>query len=361
VQDQLSKLGIQDVRAQPFLGLRSIWFFLALTFGVALSGHTAFWLLRIPLGSLPAVGVSGLIFGFSALLLWRKFTFSDYPLKDFLPHGPSQNLVAVLPAKQELRERIVLVAHLDSHRAVWWFASDLLVKIYAFLAPLGVYGVVIAPLLYLLTAVSGVGVFSWLGAALALVHFVSWFTGMTADLGPYSPGANDNASAVGTLLALAERLSKASLKYTEVWLAFTGCEETGCEGMRALLDKHGDKLSEALFIDFELVGIGERLVYLQSEGVVRRQRISNKVEALISDVGGRFGIEPIQGAGMGAFTEMGTVWERGFEGVCLLALRENSNLFPEWHRLTDTADRLQAETLGRVHELSWALLQRVDG
>jgi hypothetical protein len=131
--------------------------------------------------------------------------------------------------------------------------------------------------------------------------------------------------------------------------------------MRTLLDEHGDTLSGALFLDFELVGIGERLVYLQSEGVVRRQRISNRVEALVLDVGGRFGIEPNQGAGMGAFTEMGTVWERGFNGVCLLALRENSNLFPEWHRLTDTADRLQAETLGRVHELAWALLQKVDG
>jgi hypothetical protein len=54
------------------------------------------------------------------------------------------------------------------------------------------------------------------------------------------------------------------------------------------------------------------------------------------------------------------VWERGYQGATLLALREGFALLPEWHRMSDTLDRLQPETLGRVHELAWALLQDVD-
>ena len=33
---------------------------------------------------------------------------------------------------------------------------------------------------------------------------------------------------------------------------------------------------------------------------------------------------------------------------------------PEWHRLTDTPDKLQLPALERVHGLAWDLLQRFD-
>ena len=79
VSEQLSSLGIAEVSEQSFSGLRSIWLFLALVFGFALSGHIAFWLLRRPLGDLPAWGISSLVFAFAGYLMWRKFTFRDYP------------------------------------------------------------------------------------------------------------------------------------------------------------------------------------------------------------------------------------------------------------------------------------------
>jgi hypothetical protein len=130
--------------------------------------------------------------------------------------------------------------------------------------------------------------------------------------------------------------------------------------MRALLDEHGAALADALFVDFELVGIGERLVYLQSEGVVRRRKIPAAVELLVKETGEAHGLQPVSAGGMGVFTEMGVVWERGLQGVCLLALRDNSPHLPEWHRPSDAPDRLQAGTLERVHALAWDVLQRLD-
>jgi Zn-dependent M28 family amino/carboxypeptidase len=203
-------------------------------------------------------------------------------------------------------------------------------------------------------------VLGWVGLAFALLHFVAWFTGMTADTGPFSPGANDNASAVGMALSVAERLSTQPLAHTEVWFAFTGCEETGCDGMLSFLEAYGEQLADALFVDFELVGIGERLVYLQSEGMARKRRIPKELEDLLSRVGAGSGIQPVNAGRFGAFTETGVLWERGFQGVTLLALRQGTPYLPEWHRLSDTADRLQPETLARVHDLAWALLQEVD-
>jgi hypothetical protein len=362
VKNQLTGLGVADIRQQPFRGLRSIWLFFSLAFGMALVGHAAFWLLRAPTGWTAALVITCSAFAMSAFLLWRKLTFQNYPLQESLPQGPSQNIIARLPPSDTVLQQVVLVAHLDSHRAVWGFASDLLLKVSRVIVPLAIYGVFAAPLLYLLAGLTQLVVFSYFGLLFTLIHFLVWFTGATADLGPYSPGANDNASAVGTLLALAERFQQEPLPHTEVWLAFTGCEESGCDGMRAFLDAYGENLKEAFFLDFELVGIGEKLGYLQSEGLLRKQRIPASVESLAQEIGQAFGgMQPLPFSAFGAFTENGLLLERGFRSLCLLVLRKDSSLLPEWHRLTDTAERLQPAALGLAHEYAWALLRRLDG
>jgi Zn-dependent M28 family amino/carboxypeptidase len=119
----------------------------------------------------------------------------------------------------------------------------------------------------------------------------SWVgSGVTADLGRYSPGANDNASAVGTLLALAERLKDQPLQNTALWLAFTGCEESGCDGMKTLIREHGNMLRDAIFIDVEMVGIGDRLSYIAEEGNLRRRASRRKLRLYSKPVRIRFGL-----------------------------------------------------------------------
>jgi len=362
VRTRLVDLGISDTRLQSFHGLRSIWLFLALAYGFALIGHAAFWVLRRPLGDFPALGVSILAFAFGGFLMWQKMDFRDYPLRSSLPHGPSQNVVAVIPAKGEALRKVVLTAHLDSHRAVWLFATDPLLLLYFASTPLGAYGFFAAPLFYGLSILIHLPFLAWIGLIPLISHFAGWFTGVTADLGPYSPGANDNCSAVGTVLTLAEHLRQSPPEHTEVWLAFTGCEETGCDGMMAFVNEFGPTLKDALFVNLEEVGIGERLVYLRSEGVLRPRRIRLRVEQMVAQVAPELGcaVQPIHAAGLGAFTETGVIWKNGFDGVCLMTLRKGALWPPEWHRLSDQVDRLQPEALERIHILVWKLLQKME-
>jgi hypothetical protein len=360
VLKKLQSLGVENVQLEPFTGLRSLWLFAALVLGVALVGHAAFWLLRSPAGDYPALIVSLLAFSLSGLLLWRKFTFREYPLRNSLPHGPSQNVVAVMPPSGEVQRQVVLVSHLDSNRAVFWFASDLLVTLFALTAPITLYGVYLAIPLYTLAVITHVNFFAWVGLALAFFHFLGWFTGITADLGRYSPGANDNASSVGTLLALAEQLKAEPLLHTELWLAFTGCEESGCDGLLSFIKKHGEALKRATFIDCEMVGIGDGVCYIREEGNIRRRRVPQDLESLLKEVGRPFALRPISTPPVGAFTEAGVLWEHGFNAVCLSACQGRSLLLPEWHRLTDTPSRLQLESFERIHILVMALLKRLD-
>lgn len=351
---------------QPFKGLRSIWLFISLAFGMALVGHAAFWMLQTPLGIFPALFISVLAFAFSIFLMWRKFTFRSYPLRNTLPHGDSQNVIAIIPPRETRSEagqspkQVVFIAHLDSHRAVWMFANDFLVKVYGAISPVSIAGLILAPLAYVVGAVTGLEVLTWVAIPLALLHFLAWFTGVTADLGLYSPGANDNASAVGVALTLAERLKENPFANIEIWLTFTGCEESGCDGILHVLEEYGEKLKNALFVDLEMVGIGNHLAYIQREGIMHKTKIPPIVEKMILRVGEEFGIKALDAAKFSAFTEMGALWEYGYQGVCVLLQPGNIPSVPEWHRLSDVPDRLQPEALELVHNFTWKLLSEID-
>lgn len=360
VRQQLSAIGVKDVNVQQFQGLRSIWLFLALVFGQALAGHAAFWLLKEALSQTFAVGMAVFFCSFSIFLTWRKFTFRRYPLRDSLPHGSSQNVVGIIPPDGDVSQRVVLLAHLDTHRAVWLFATDLLTRLYTVIAPLALLGVPFSALMYLLSIIPGMEAIAWAALPFVAIHFLGWFTGMTADLGPYSPGANDNASALGSLLSLAQHLKDEPLAHTEIWLAFTGCEETGCDGLLALIEEHGTRLQDALWIDLELVGIGGELVYLQTEGMVRPRRISSDVEKLVRHVAMKYPIQPVIATGLGVFTEANAAWEHGYRSVCLSVRPKGSSQLAEWHRLSDRPERLSSQALGLVHDFTWELLRQVD-
>ena len=73
----------------------------------------------------------------------------------------------------------------------------------------------------------------------------------------YFPGANDNASGVALLLALAERVARDPLPYTVVFAAL-GAEEVGLVGAQALAAAFGDGLGAVRFVlNFDMAASGE--------------------------------------------------------------------------------------------------------
>jgi hypothetical protein len=360
VQSQLRSLGIRDSQLQQFSGERSSWLFIALVCGLALVGHAAYWLLRTPASNQVFILLTELAFGLSAYLAWQRFSWHSNLFQNSLPRALSQNVIAKLPPTGPVKQRLVLLAHLDTHRAVFWFASNLLVRIFFILSLVTIVGIYVAGFLYLLAAITQWQVFAWLGLLFAIFHFLGWFTGVTADLGHYSPGANDNASSIGSLLAIAEYLMKQPMHNTEVWLAFTGCEESDASGITSLVEEHSHQLKEAWFIDFEMVGIGDRLGYIRQEGSFTRVTITPEIEAMFKEVGNSVSLQPIEAPLLGASTECGLLLSRGYKAACLIAIHSGSPVIPEWHRLSDTPDKLQPASLERVQTFTWELLQRFD-
>lgn len=85
----------------------------------------------------------------------------------------------------------------------------------------------------------------------------------------FSPGANDNASGVGVLLALAEYYVQSPPENLQLTFLFTAAEETGMHGARVYADRLAFG-SEPLLgvINLDMVGTGDCVRYVQRDGTL---------------------------------------------------------------------------------------------
>ena len=97
---------------------RSMWLPYAISHGLALLGGLAG--LR---GGLPGTGIGALLTLLAAYWFFGEPSFRDSLLHHILPQGLSQNVVGVIPARQIVHRRVVLVSHLDTQRTPWFFAT----------------------------------------------------------------------------------------------------------------------------------------------------------------------------------------------------------------------------------------------
>jgi aminopeptidase YwaD len=176
------------------------------------------------------------------------------------------------------------------------------------------------------------------------------------DSVPPAPGADDNASGVGTLVALAPRL-KAVEPACDVWLIATGAEERPYTGqpdhLGALaavrrvrrVGRAGD-LRFALSLDE--VGRG-RTMHLRSPVAAPRASVEQKILAAASGTGLR--VRWLRDSGTGNSDH------REFALAGLPAAKLGVPDDPCRHTACDTVDRLQAGTFPRVRKLVEQLLR----
>jgi aminopeptidase YwaD len=173
-----------------------------------------------------------------------------------------------------------------------------------------------------------------------------------ADTVPPSPGAEDNASGVGTLIALAPRVA-ALQPDCDVWLVATGAEERIYTGqpdhlgasalVRRVRARRADDLRWALSLDE--VGRGTTM-WLRSP---RQRRFERRVTAAAQGSGITVRWVADEGTGNSDHREFSLA---GFTAA-KLGVPDN----PLRHTAADKARRLQERTFPRVRRLLEALLQ----
>lgn len=230
----------------------------------ALGGLAALRGRRLLGGALGALGAAGIA--------------SDFPphrrrLRAPLPRRTAYNVVCEVGDRDAPRT-IVVSGHHDAahsglvfHPAIPRIADRLGMIEPIETSPPLMAPVVGAPLLVALGALTGVRALTRLGAGLGAAVVAAM-----AEIGARKvvPGANDNGTAVVSLLALARRLAAAPVPGVRVVLLSAGAEESFSEGMKAFGERHFEELptDSTFFLCLESTG-SPHLLVLRGEGFLK--------------------------------------------------------------------------------------------
>jgi hypothetical protein len=272
-------------------------------------------------------------------------------VRGLLPRSPTWNVWAEHGDRDAPRTLVIVAHHDAAHggavfdtRGIEAFARRF-PKAFERLRrwPPVMWGVVIGPLL----VASGrrrLGAF-WSAGALAAM----------ADIArsPIAPGANDNAAAVAALLQLATR----GYGGVRVILLSTGSEESNADGMRAWMDRHMAGLPRAstYFVALETLGSGN-LVVPEGEGFLMAHRFDDALKDRATRSAEQRGITVWRRL-VNAFMSDATVPLREGYPTMLLGAIDDLKLPANYHKPTDTADRVDYDCLERAVEVVDALIR----
>jgi hypothetical protein len=277
------------------------------------------------------------------------------------PSAPSQNLIGNLPPQGAVERRVVLCAHLDTHRTPVFYSSPRWHRIFSRLVTGIFLSLALGGLIFGLGALFTWPAVGWFGLLSGAMQAFGLAMLIPADSTPFSPGANDNASGVGVITGLLERLAGEPLQHTEVICLLTGCEETGAVGVRAYLDAHAAELGrKTLFIILDEVGTGN-LKYLSSDGILYKTSTHPQALALARQARTDLPFEVGERVGL-AYTDALPVTRRGLPAITISVDADPAQgQVSHWHQMSDRIETLDPVTLEKAHEFAWKIIQIIDG
>jgi hypothetical protein len=295
--------------------------------------------------------VGALAAGVSAAALWDDLGHgSRWFRRRLLPHRSTWNVVAEA-GDPAAAHTLVLVAHHDAahsglvfHPALGQIGPRLFPEQHersSHTLPI-LYGTWLGPVI--------VGVAGLLGARRSLRAGLALAVGATAvmtDIGlrPTVPGANDNLSAVGALIALAAKLREQPVQGIRVLLLSTGSEESFSEGMQAFGERHFSELdpSRTEILCLECLG-GPILIVLEGEGMLRMRDYPLQMRDALAQAAETAGVKITRGVRTVAATDAIIALRAGYPAVTLASVTD-AKLPLNYHWPSDVPEELHWETI----------------
>ena len=337
--------------------------------------HAVHCLLAIA-GSLVALEIPAV--GFALVLLAAVSMYLDlntrlYLLRRLFFRRASQNVLS-RGRRPDATARVILCAHYDAAQTGYAFAPRTVQRARRLQArlpfPIGPFRIVfwsLASLLPILGArMAGVDA-EWLSIVQivpTLILIVAVFGLVDIALSEISPGANDNASGVATVLALAEELDREAPEHLDVWTLFPGAGWSLQEGMRSFMRVHREELARdsTYFVCVDTVGLGE-VRYETSAGWVvsfpMDRRLIELCEAIAEadrDGEDRFGARAFR---LGVADDGIAARVRRYATTTITCANE-LNVVPSVHATADVPDRIDPAALERAHGFTLALVRQLD-
>ena len=267
-----------------------------------------------------------------------------------LPHRSTWNVVA--EAGDPAAERtVVLIGHHDAahsglifHPALPRIPLKLAPRLHARSNrsfPL-LYAVWLGPVMVAAGALTNIRRLLTTGVALA-----AGATAAMTDIGLRAvvPGANDNLSAVGAVLGVAERLRERPVSGLRVLLVSTGSEESFSEGMQGFGQRHFPDLplDRTEMVCLECLG-GPTLIVVEGEGMLRMRDYPAAMREALDQAAEAIGIPIVRGLRTTAATDAIIALRAGYP-VATLASVDETKLPMNYHWPSDTAEALHWGTI----------------
>jgi hypothetical protein len=312
-----------------------------------------------PLGATVTAGLAALLSLLALVSELQELGFHDNLFRKLVPKGQSQNVFGVVPPAGEHLRDLVLIGHIDTQRTPLVFSTPTWVERYkAFTTA----AFVLFALQVLLFSLGTVFQWPWIWPAAipsAVCALLLAALCIEADRSPYTAGANDNASAVAMVLALAEEFVAQPLTHTRVWCVCTGCEEVQHYGAIDFFQRHRAEMKDPRGLVFELLGCAGP-GWLTQEGIIVPFRSDPGLVRLAEELSAAnpaWGAYPVQISG--GNSELADCARFGVPAITFFGLTRSGEA-PHWHQPGDTADKIQPQVLQRTYQMIRAMITRID-
>ncbi len=302
----------------------------------------------------------GSILLLSSALVFQRFLFVIPPFfNKLITRWSSQNVIVKVPAANQAQRTIYLAGHLDSQKQRFQFPPSpfWMMKIQTSLT---VVAGIIGSILLLVDILSNHPTSLYWLALLGFLYLYGLLSLIYDETQPHVEGANDNATAISVLLAMAQALRDQPLQTTDVVLLFTGSEEAGCTGMESYLKQYSPSKENTFWIDIEMVGTGN-LCYITRHGVsyLSTYLPHPDMVAFAEQTAHKNPHLRVTGKDMVIIEEVANLWKRDYKAICIAGYNTDGVL-PNWHRLSDNLSNIEPATLSRAAFYVWMLMQEID-
>jgi len=352
-QAQFEKIGLQAV-FETFSSARSIFHPHLLGSGLMLLAFILF-----PLGGRITAILAALLSIFVLVCELLELSFQNNPFRMIVPKGESQNVFAVIPPVGEHKRDLVLVGHLDSQRTPIIFSTRRWVKVYDSFTMVTFACFIGQVIVYSLAIFLKIP-WAWyasIPAALCAILLAAMC--IQAEATPFTAGANDNASAVGMVLALAEEFTNQPLQNTQVFAVCTGCEEVQHYGMIDFYKRHLQELNNPTALVFEMLGCASP-AWLTKEGIIVPFKADPRLVRMAESLAAEHPEWDAHPAVIsGGNTEMADALRSKISAITIAGITRDG-VWPYWHQMADTFNKMNPDLMEKTWNMTRALIDRLD-
>jgi hypothetical protein len=312
-----------------------------------------------PLGGRTTAVIAALLSILVLVSELQELGFQDNFYRRILPKGDSQNVHAVVQPAGEHRQDLVLVGHLDSQRTPLIFRTPAWVKTYDRFTTLLFITFILQVVLYSLAIFFPWGWIWYATIPTAICAALLAALCIQADSTPFTAGANDNATAAGLVLTLANHFVKNPLQHTRVFAVCTGCEEVQHYGMIDWYKRHRAELKNPKAVVFEMLGCAGP-AWLTKEGIIVPFKADAKMVSLIE----RLSSEHPEWSAYetkvsGGNTEMADAVRAKVPAITFFGMTREG-VAPYWHQVEDTFDKMDPVVMEKTWNLVTAFIRELD-